>query len=99
MEWGAMKRSWKTVIDILTRLGGTIWAPHGSSIAYVTDISNKARDLAPKYIRTSTLYDMWEAGYLDFAPSPNMTPERADLNRSEEHTSELQSLRHLVCRL
>src|ERR1035441_7655374 len=26
-------------------------------------------------------------------------PEGASLNRSEEHTSELQSLRHLVCRL
>src|SRR5262245_64707657 len=25
--------------------------------------------------------------------------ERRDANRSEEHTSELQSLRHLVCRL
>src|SRR5262245_46202935 len=25
--------------------------------------------------------------------------ERLDLGRSEEHTSELQSLRHLVCRL
>src|SRR5258705_2945913 len=25
--------------------------------------------------------------------------KRAGLNRSEEHTSELQSLRHLVCRL
>src|SRR5437899_10167701 len=26
-------------------------------------------------------------------------PQRARPNRSEEHTSELQSLRHLVCRL
>src|SRR5437899_6445515 len=26
-------------------------------------------------------------------------PRRADRRRSEEHTSELQSLRHLVCRL
>src|SRR5258705_5119082 len=28
-----------------------------------------------------------------------VVPEQALLDRSEEHTSELQSLRHLVCRL
>src|SRR5437899_8943285 len=32
--------------------------------------------------------------------SPGRTPDRAQIIiRSEEHTSELQSLRHLVCRL
>src|SRR5262245_63990628 len=31
-------------------------------------------------------------------PSPSLRPP-AQLARSEEHTSELQSLRHLVCRL
>src|SRR5258705_2740003 len=30
---------------------------------------------------------------------PQMAGHRAQLQRSEEHTSELQSLRHLVCRL
>src|SRR5258705_9380684 len=30
---------------------------------------------------------------------PNESPEKAGGCRSEEHTSELQSLRHLVCRL
>src|SRR5436853_3477955 len=31
--------------------------------------------------------------------SPRCTPSRRRTGRSEEHTSELQSLRHLVCRL
>src|SRR5262245_64589760 len=31
--------------------------------------------------------------------SSNITDDRCDEVRSEEHTSELQSLRHLVCRL
>src|SRR5205814_10134913 len=36
----------------------------------------------------------------DFANEPSALREvRAVLARSEEHTSELQSLRHLVCRL
>src|SRR5437899_4359072 len=32
-------------------------------------------------------------------PSPRSAPGPGDGGRSEEHTSELQSLRHLVCRL
>src|ERR1039458_5462254 len=38
-------------------------------------------------------------------PSPlyphffGVTPAKMEMSRSEEHTSELQSLRHLVCRL
>src|ERR1035441_1003401 len=32
-------------------------------------------------------------------PIPELTTHAAEENRSEEHTSELQSLRHLVCRL
>src|SRR5205814_8978267 len=34
-----------------------------------------------------------------YPAAPDLTLLRADLLRSEEHTSELQSLRHLVCRL
>src|SRR5258705_10236273 len=48
--------------------------------------------------------DIWRlSGAADFAPSLVRCPLRYvladDLVRSEEHTSELQSLRHLVCRL
>src|SRR5262245_63771865 len=34
-----------------------------------------------------------------YRPASNPLPEGAKRGRSEEHTSELQSLRHLVCRL
>src|SRR5262245_64591960 len=33
------------------------------------------------------------------APTPRTEKKLPDTDRSEEHTSELQSLRHLVCRL
>src|ERR1039458_10494888 len=32
-------------------------------------------------------------------PRPTTAPPQANTRRSDEHTSELQSLRHLVCRL
>src|SRR3712207_7676007 len=42
-----------------------------------------------------------EAGAIDVAVRPRMTRSRPrrSLNRSEEHTSELQSRQYLVCRL
>src|ERR1035441_2799243 len=43
-----------------------------------------------------------ELGYPAMSENPEMghpVLERGNLCRSEEHTSELQSLRHLVCRL
>src|SRR5438045_5365335 len=33
------------------------------------------------------------------SPGSESAPQGGELERSEEHTSELQSLRHLVCRL
>src|SRR5262245_63126863 len=33
------------------------------------------------------------------SPARSRAPESVSMRRSEEHTSELQSLRHLVCRL
>src|SRR5205814_10256266 len=46
-----------------------------------------------------TLYALMTAGYQDEA-RPGATGSCAQsVNRSEEHTSELQSLRQLVCRL
>src|SRR5258705_1813631 len=38
-------------------------------------------------------------GYLKHLPVDMPAPKSSSENRSEEHTSELQSLRHLVCRL
>src|SRR5207244_13506288 len=62
--------------------------------------------------RSSDLGGLCRAGELDLVRRARLTPERAfqfmpashlragmDWNRSEEHTSELQSPDHLVCRL
>src|SRR5262245_64468900 len=49
----------------------------------------------------SRIHSIWyfTAAALNLEPSWNSTPSRNRIKRSEEHTSELQSLRHLVCRL
>src|SRR5258705_2274686 len=38
-------------------------------------------------------------GMAEILAATSLTPEQQTYLRSEEHTSELQSLRHLVCRL
>src|SRR5438045_6374389 len=57
------------------------------------------------YERSRVLLNRGQAGFVDVAEQAGVTDRldgravaTADL-RSEEHTSELQSLRHLVCRL
>src|ERR1035441_10971249 len=42
---------------------------------------------------------MMMGGFFENLPSERAMAARCDDSRSEEHTSELQSLRHLVCRL
>src|ERR1035438_10631716 len=57
--------------------------------------------IPPKVVANESGYVEWDDYYEDLrsrlqaAPSP----EQGIRLRSEEHTSELQSLRHLVCRL
>src|SRR5205814_8425153 len=77
-----------------------------TELALETDLSNEQRD----YLQTarssaetllSVINDVLdfskiEAGRLDLREVENVVD---DAERSEEHTSELQSLRHLVCRL
>src|ERR1035441_2853194 len=41
---------------------------------------------------------MWSKSSLPCSCNPSISLRRAATHRSEEHTSELQSLRHLVCR-
>src|SRR5947199_4145753 len=54
---------------------------------------------------TSTLFPyttLFRSRYTSYAAEYSMTRATSEMNfssRSEEHTSELQSLRHLVCRL
>src|ERR1035441_2731741 len=54
-----------------------------------------------KYVRV-TVEDDNPNGFVDLSHAFTLFAEstkKQDVNRSEEHTSELQSLRHLVCRL
>src|SRR5438045_9707046 len=61
-------------------------------------------DTATPEIYTLSLHDAlpistgWRPERKAFAKKPSTSPSRRR-SRSEEHTSELQSLRHLVCRL
>src|SRR5205814_2299905 len=48
---------------------------------------------------TAVVHDAEQLAILERARPPKKIAVVAKLNRSEEHTSELQSLRHLVCRL
>src|ERR1035441_2448299 len=70
--------------------------------------SSFCNDAAPTDIYPLPLHDALPisprcslAARPDASLTASGTPERVDrpTNRSEEHTSELQSLRHLVCRL
>src|SRR5258705_1618150 len=47
----------------------------------------------------TTLFRSARAGHPPWPPAPRSLRGRHGGCRSEEHTSELQSLRHLVCRL
>src|SRR5262245_66226693 len=47
----------------------------------------------------TTLFRSFESTYYVFCLYDESATPRVILERSEEHTSELQSLRHLVCRL
>src|SRR5947199_6678758 len=68
------------------------------------------KDIPPTEIYTLSLHDALPisvgAAFVNLYPAPNIPSAAcgaanyvAEGNRSEEHTSELQSLRHLVCRL
>src|SRR3712207_7241291 len=67
-------------------------APLAEAIAMATSevLAQRANDAAE-----------WIDLVLEFAtgPAPEAEPERSPLDRSEEHTSELQSRQYLVCRL
>src|ERR1035438_10895847 len=56
-------------------------------------------DTATTEIYTLSLHDALPISHDDRAPEPRPSHHWSRADRSEEHTSELQSLRHLVCRL
>src|SRR5258705_8924687 len=60
--------------------------------------ASATRSAVRPILRDSGLPDDWPATRSGFSRCTR-TPSGSPANRSEEHTSELQSLRHLVCRL
>src|SRR2546422_8518952 len=61
-------------------------------------LEDDARYLVQEVSDLETELNKWESWYSE-APERGDDEERALLARSEEHTSELQSRLHLVCRL
>src|SRR5438045_8870612 len=85
-------------------LAVSLWHPLWTSVCYFFSFS----DTATPEIYTLSLHDALPisgglGGPIGVPPAPHgdHRPDRLDdtEGRSEEHTSELQSLRHLVCRL
>src|SRR5205814_5771055 len=69
-----------------------VFVSHGTADT-VLPIDQCSRRIVPRLRQAS--YDVM---YQEFEGPHTVPPEIAE-SRSEEHTSELQSLRHLVCRL
>src|ERR1039458_4232741 len=89
----------KTIDRAAAAGGGTVFFPAGNYLSYSIHLkSNVALHLdAGATIIAADPPAAGAAGY-DLA-EPNQWDMYQDFGRSEEHTSELQSLRHLVCRL
>src|SRR2546422_8382537 len=66
--------------------------------AQISEIET-ARDLGVLRGVTTNPSHMYKAGHRDFRKAIETICALADVPRSEEHTSELQSRLHLVCRL
>src|SRR5258705_10607435 len=81
--------------------------PRSTLFPYTTLFRSLVRSLIPGALPGSTMEDVVTAKADYSKPDVDSSPVRLRLNRtavqakarSEEHTSELQSLRHLVCRL
>src|ERR1035438_3242169 len=74
---------------------------HTLQAARTTIQQNQAAEVTANLRPNPTLFTDWE--YLPISPQPGTSlagylQAYTEGDRSEEHTSELQSLRHLVCR-
>src|SRR3989449_5202072 len=81
--------------------------PPRSTLFPYTTLFRSAQGLAgdPKdfrglaLVRLHPLHDLVDVGALHFCKGPELLRPHLAWHRSEEHTSELQSRLHLVCRL
>ena len=70
----------------------------------VSQAVQKLKSNSSRWLRENGLWFGWQEGYGAFSVSASNVDAvrhyiQNQAERSEEHTSELQSLRHLVCRL
>src|SRR2546425_6175763 len=78
------------------KTGGSHSSAHsGTASCFMPDTHISGREPAVTYLWHST----WTAIGLPSASFTNLDHTPWDVDRSEEHTSELQSLAYLVCRL
>src|ERR1035441_9763902 len=66
------------------------------AIAAVSNSLEKSGIVSPRSSSLRRMLRARTAAYCTYGP---VSPSKLNASRSEEHTSELQSLRHLVCRL
>src|SRR5436853_1660255 len=86
-------KEWETKSELLIALGRTLESRHGRGLRTVL-IIDEAQGLSPYVLEEIRLLSNFES---DTAKQLQII--LTGQPRSEEHTSELQSLRHLVCRL
>src|SRR5690625_5387012 len=86
-----------TGIERLPRPGEELWSKGmGSSPGGIANLATAAARLG---LRTGLVAGFGDDAYADWMWHTMESEEGIDLSRSEEHTSELQSRGHLVCRL
>src|ERR1039458_6546214 len=73
-------------------------AAYYNNLADAYSKSNKVDDAVPNYNNAAQLDPVHASTYLFNEGAVLTNAGKVDDARSEEHTSELQSLRHLVCR-
>src|SRR5437899_7950967 len=73
--------------------------PRSTLFPYTTLFRSDNAELKAKVVQIVPAADSASRSFLVKIELPVDTRLRSGLLRSEEHTSELQSLRHLVCRL
>src|SRR5258705_6064060 len=74
--------------------------PRSTLFPYTTLFRSGQRTLEPRHVPVPVELSPDAVKDADRAEAESLVqPDRGRVRRSEEHTSELQSLRHLVCRL
>src|SRR5205814_7198910 len=85
--------------DLVEQFKNLVIKQQGGAVVRLSDVANVT--LGAEDYDSEVGFDGKKPVYIgiNVAPAANLLDVIAGVRRSEEHTSELQSLRHLVCRL